>query len=160
MKMANILRNYSKAYLITTTAEYDYCVKHGYEPLLFDKFFRMDIFLRVEIQKRLFGHCAIGRGNIPQANERFYRWCWEHLPHRCEETLRPLTAYSACYVSHILARGAYPEMAHDPRNVNILSYAMHAEWENGKREEMRIYKANAERIEILKSEYNAYTKAN
>lgn len=158
--MANTLKSYFDAYLITTTAEYDYCVKHGYEPLLFNKFFRLDINLRVEIQKRLFGHCTIGRGNIPQANERFYRWCWEHLPHRCEETLRPLTAYSACYVSHILARGAYPEMAHDPRNVNILSYAMHAEWENGKREEMRIYKANAEKIEILKSEYNAYTKAN
>lgn len=57
--------------LLTERYEYEYCVARGYEPLLDIRNFRLDIQLRVEIQRELFGHCVFGRGNIPQANERF-----------------------------------------------------------------------------------------
>ena len=96
-------------YLITDRDEYQYCIQRGFNPLLDCKFFQMEINLRVEIQKEIFGHCIFGRGNIPAANERFYRWIWDHKPHRCEETMRPLFSYSAVYISHILTRGANPE---------------------------------------------------
>lgn len=76
--------------LLTERYEYEYCVARGYEPLLDIRNFRLDIRLRVEIQRELFGHCVLGRGDIPVANQRFFRWVWEHKPHRCEETLRPL----------------------------------------------------------------------
>ena len=116
--------------------------------------FRMDIRLRVEIQRELFGHCVFGRGaNIMAANERFIRWGWEHKPHRCEETLKPLANYSAGYCSHNLTRGAHREIAHDPRNINILCFESHNRWENGDRERMTIYPANMRLIELIKSEY-------
>lgn len=141
---------------ITTREEYDICTARGHEPLVDTKNFVIDISLRVEIQKEIFGHCTHGRGNIPQANERFFRWVWEHKPHICEETMQPLRNYSAVHCSHILTRGAYPEMAHDPRNINLLCFEMHNKWENGKREEMRIFKKNEKIIETLKKEYSIY----
>ena len=47
----------------------------------------------------------------------------------------------------------HPEMAHDPRNVNILSFEMHNRRENGDRRNMRIYRANLLTVEQLKKEY-------
>lgn len=132
---------------ITTRAGYELCTLRGFEPLI-DRRFAMDIRLRVEIQRELFG-----TGHTPQENERFYRWCWAHYPHQCAETMRPLKQYSATYVSHILTRGAHPEMAHDPRNVNILCFEMHNRWENGDRQNMRIFAGNQLIIEQLKREY-------
>ena len=137
---------------IDSIDEYRQCVERGFEPLIDDRF-ELPIELRIEIQRQLFGHVTRGRGNIPQANERFFRWVWERKPHRCEETMRPLHNYSAVYVSHILSRGAHPEMAHDPRNVNILCAEMHNMWENGRRQSMRIWEKNSRIIKILKNEY-------
>ena len=60
-------------YLLTDRDEYNYCIQRGYNPLLDLRNFRMDIRLRVEIQRELFGHCITGRGaNIMAANERFF----------------------------------------------------------------------------------------
>lgn len=141
-------------YLLTDRDEYNYCIQRGYNPLLDLRNFRMDIHLRVEIQRELFGHCVFGRGaNIMAANERFFRWVWDNKPHRCEECLKPLRNYSAVYCSHILTRGAFPEAAHDARNINILCFEHHNEWENGNRERMRIYPANMRLIELMKAEY-------
>lgn len=136
---------------VTERWEYDYIVTRGYEPLLNTKLFRMDIGLRIAIQREKFG-----QGHSPEENERFYRWCWEHYPHRCEETQRPLPSFSASYISHILTRGAFPEMAHDPRNINVLCVEMHNKWESGNRKDMKIYRANQMRIEELKKEYQQY----
>lgn len=135
--------------VIDTRELYDYARSRGYEPLT-DKRFVLDINLRVSIQRALFGS-----GHTPAENERFYRWCWEHKPHICEECMRPLREYSATYVSHILTRGAHPEMAHDPRNVNILCFNHHNQWENGNRENMRIYLGNVITIEQLKTDYGS-----
>lgn len=144
--------------LISERCEYDYCLKRGYEPLIDIRNFKMDIHLRVEIQRELFGHCVLGRGDIPVANQRFFRWIWDHKPHRCEETLKPLHGFSAIYCSHILTRGAYPEMAHDPRNINILCFEMHNKWENGDRKSMRIYPGNELIIKQLVQDYNILRK--
>lgn len=135
--------------VIDTRELYDYARSRGYEPLM-DKRFVLDINLRVSIQRALFGS-----GHTPAENERFYRWCWEHKPHICEECMRPLREYSATYVSHILTRGAHPEMEHDCRNINILCFNHHNQWENGNRENMRIYLSNMKTIEQLKKEYGS-----
>lgn len=142
-------------YLLTDRDEYDYCIQRGYNPLLDIRNFRMDIRLRVAIQRELFGHCVFGRGNIPQANERFFRWVWEHKPHQCEECLKPLRNYSAVYCSHILTRGAYPEAAHDARNINILCFEHHSQWGNGDKSKMRIYAGNVRTIDLIKKEYGS-----
>lgn len=135
---------------IGTRLEYDYAVSRGYQPLLDYRTFSLEIGLRKAIQRELFGR---GRIDTMQANERFFRWVWEHKPHRCEETMKPLASYSAVYCSHILTRGAHPDMATDPRNINILCLEAHNRWENGDREGMRIYPENARIIEMLKREY-------
>lgn len=133
--------------VIDTRELYDFARKRGFEPLI-DRRFAVEINLRVSIQRELFG-----RGHAPEENERFYRFCWDHYPHVCSETMRPLYEYSAAYVSHIMTRGAHPEMAHDPRNVNILCLDMHNRWENGDRQNMRIYQSNLLIIKMLKKEY-------
>lgn len=133
--------------MIETMADYDYIRRRGFEPLT-DPRFPMSIELRKQVQERLFG-----KGHTSAENEKFYRWCWAHKPHICEETLRQLSNYSAVYVSHILTRGAHPAMAHDPRNINILCADAHAKWENGRKDEMRIFDRNKKIIEMLKKEY-------
>lgn len=143
--------------LLTTQPEYDLVVSRGFQPLLPNRFFRLDIKLREAIQKQMFGHCIRGRGSdIMAANDRFFHWVWEHKPHICEECMKPLRSYSAVHCSHILTRGAYPEMAFDPRNINILCFEHHTMWEDAtKRSSMRIYISNLRTIKILKSEYGS-----
>ena len=100
---------------IKDIAEYNYCLKRGLNPLL-SAICDVDINLRIELQRKMF-----------PTIEKYYRWNWDHKPHYCEECLRPLHNYSAVYVSHILSRGAHPEMAFDPRNNNILCFDMEKE---------------------------------
>ena len=126
---------------INNISEYELAISNDFDPLI-DKRFLVDIFLRVEIQRFMFGGVLIGRGNIPTANDKYYHWVWDHKQHVCEETMQPIRNYSAMVVSHILSKGAHPEMAHDPRNNNILIPLMHLKWETGNREQMRIFRKN------------------
>jgi len=137
---------------IDTRSDYDLCREQGFEPLL-DQRFAMDHNLRVSVQRELFG-----TGHTPEENEKFYRWCWRHLPHVCSECMKPLKEYSAVYVSHNLTRGAYPEMAHDPRNVTILCFEHHNQYEHRPtRERMRIFASTEYRNEQLLQEYQCQT---
>lgn len=132
---------------INTRQDYDYCLSNGFEPLA-DNRFIVEHKLRVEIQQELFG-----KGNSEEQNIKFYRFCWKHKPHYCEECMKPLYDYSATFVSHILSRGAFANMAYDCRNTNILCFKHHQQYENGDRESMRIYAKNEITIETLKQEY-------
>lgn len=60
--------------LLTERYEYEYCVARGYEPLLDIRNFRLDIRLRVEIQRELFGHCVLGRGDDRKAINNAAGW--------------------------------------------------------------------------------------
>lgn len=134
--------------VIDSRKAYEDACRGVYEPLS-DRRFSVEHDLRVEIQRELFG-----KGHTTAENERFYRWVWSKKMHFCENCMKPLPVYSATYVSHILSRGAYPEMAHDPRNTNILCFDCHAQWENGNRKAMRIYESNQITIAELKKEYS------
>lgn len=134
-------------YHITTKEEYDYCVQRGIEPLIDDNF-DIDIKLRVELQKEKFGK------DIQKANQRFFKWIWQHKEHICEECGIKLPFYSATFCSHILSRGAHPEKAVDGRNINILCFKCHQTWENGNRKAMRIFEKNQQIIEKLNFEYS------
>lgn len=140
------------AILIEDLECYKYAKNKGYEPLT-DKRFEMPIKVRIDVQHYLFG-----AGHTPAENERFYRYCWDLYPHICEECMRPLTQFSATYISHIRTRGAFPEAAHDVRNVNILCFKHHNQWETGNRKAMRIYPGNVQTIEQLTKEYNEVWK--
>lgn len=140
------------AILIEDLECYKYAKSKGYEPLT-DKRFEMPIKVRIDVQRYLFG-----TGHTPAENERFYRYCWDLYPHICEECMKPLTQFSATYISHIRTRGAFPEAAHDVRNVNILCFKHHNQWETGNRKAMRIYPGNVQTIEQLTKEYNEVWK--
>ena len=137
---------------IETISEFLDYQQRGYEPLA-NREVEMPINVRRQAQAQLFG-----KGHSPAENERFYRYCWAHKIPMCEECGKPLRYYSATYVSHILTRGSHPEMAHDIRNVNILCFEHHQQWETGDRQSMRIYEKNLRRIEQLKQEYNVDSK--
>ena len=140
------------AILIEDLECYKYAKNKGYEPLT-DKRFEMPIKVRIDVQRYLFG-----AGHTPAENEKFYRYCWDLYPHICEECMRPLTQFSATYISHIRTRGAFPEAAHDVRNVNILCFKHQNQWETGNRKAMRIYPGNVQTIEQLTKEYNEVWK--
>lgn len=135
---------------IDTRERYDELIRQGHQPLLDFRKYVMDFDLRQEIQRELFGVYSEGQD---RALAKYYRWIWEHKIHVCEETMTPLLHYSAVHVSHILSRGAFPEMALDPRNCNLLTKEMHDKWEFGRRWDMRIYLRNKDIAAMLMYEY-------
>jgi hypothetical protein len=135
---------------ISSLQEYLENTKRGFEPLM-NSLFVLPLSLRMEIQEQLFG----GRKDTL---EKYFQWVWNHKSHVCEESGIHLPYYSRKFISHILSRGAHPEMARDPRNNNILSFDNHRKWEVGDRKSMRIYQRNELTIELLKSDYRDYYK--
>lgn len=134
--------------LISNFEEYNFVKSNGYEPLI-DRHFKVEEpFKRILIQE------MFGSGNTEAQNVKFYRWIWEHKPHYCEECMRPLREYSSVYCSHILTRGAHPEFAYYPENVNILCFEHHNMWEYGDRKRMRIFPGNQIIIKELIKDYN------
>lgn len=131
---------------ISTREEYEMCRSRGIEPLT-HRSFEIDHKLRVRLQKEFFGK------NDAEGNEKFYKFCLATKTMVCEECGKPILHPGAVNVSHILTRGAHPDLAHDPRNINILCFAHHQMWENGDRKSMRIYPINERKINKLKKEY-------
>ena len=134
-------------YHITSRSEYEYCIKRGYQPLIQWRWFSIDIKLRIQLQYELFGT------DFEKANERYYRYVWKYSIHRCHETGKPLYNYSSVFISHIISRGSDRRMAIDPRNVNILSFDAHNNWETGNRKHMNIWTLNRIIINMLKADY-------
>jgi len=127
--------------IIITKEDFNSAVNYGFNPFL-DSSFEMSIRSRIEIQKEMF-----------KSDHQFYKYCWKNLPHFCQETGLKLTTYSSVHISHILSRGAFPEMRYDIRNINILTLTEHQKWESEKKVDMYIYKKNRQTIELLKNEY-------
>lgn len=146
---------------INTVDAYNVVTSIGFNPLIDWRRFIIAIDLRISIQRQLFGHSVFGPGRIPQANQKFYEYCWDNAPiHNCEECTRKLERYSAIYISHILSRGGYPEMAHDPRNHNLLCGKCHQRWEDPDAKiEMKIFRQNQIVIQLLKNDYHARFKS-
>ena len=135
---------------ITNREDYNALLKRGIDCLC-DKRYHLEIGLRREIQREKFGK------NDNEGNAKFYAYCIKHFPHVCENCGRPIPFPCATNVSHILTRGSHPEMAHDPRNVNILCRACHALWEHAPtRFKLNpwLVEKNERTIKLLKQEYN------
>lgn len=135
---------------ISTRPEYEQAVRLGLNPLIDWRHFAVNIYLRIELQKELFG-----AADFQKENQKFYRWVWDHKMKNCEETGRPLYNYSSVNISHIITKGSDRRMATDPRNVNLLIYEMHNMWEIGDRLSMNINNENNLIINLLKQDYNA-----
>lgn len=136
--------------LVTTREDYDILLSKGID-CLYDPRFDLEIGLRIAIQKEKFGK------NDDEGNAKFYHYCLTNFPMVCENCGKPIRYPWATNVSHILTRGAHPEMAHDPRNISILCAQCHELYEHSTtRDQLRMwYVEKTERIkEELKREYN------
>lgn len=142
--------------LISTYQQYEDFVALGFQPLVDWRKFEIEIRLRVELQRQLFGHRILTKADdLVKANDRFYRWVFEHKQQVCEETGVPIYGYSAVHLSHIITRGSHPEMAHDPRNINILTLKAHNRWESGNNKGMKIFPLNQYIIRMLIDDYKS-----
>lgn len=137
---------------IDTIHEYEYVKGRGHEPLVLPYVFDMKPEVRYQV--------ILGKWPVYNRKNtmKFYRWYWDNYPgpRKCEECGLPLLSYSAVYVSHILTRGSwpFPEVAYDPRNINLLCYDHHNHWERTDlRKTMRIFASNQLRIEQIQAEF-------
>lgn len=137
--------------LVTTREDYDILLSKGID-CLYDPRFDLEIGLRIAIQKEKFGK------NDDEGNAKFYHYCLTHFPMVCENCGKPIRYPWATNVSHILTRGAHPEMAFDCRNINILCMECHQLWEHKTtRNRLRLWfvEKNERTIEMLKKEYQS-----
>ena len=84
------------------------------------------------------------------ADTRFYQEIWDEREHSCEECGVSLDngdgEWQRIYFSHILSKGAHPELRHEKRNFNILCGLHHTQFEFGKRKHMKINEKNKDVI--------------
>ena len=91
-----------------------------------------------------------GKETIKKDNE-FYSKIWKKCNGKCEECNKDLgITFNKSYISHILSKGAYPSLRHNEKNINVLCFECHQQWEFGDRKEMRIYEINKHTINFLK----------
>ena len=84
----------------------------------------------------------------------FYEEVWNSKPHCCEECHKSLPVFNKSYISHIISKGSNVAFRHDKRNINILCFSCHQQWEFGDKRSMRIYSKNSKIIEDLNLEYH------
>ena len=88
-------------------------------------------------------------------DQEFYKEIWEERPHHCQECGIYLgMALKKEYISHILSKGAFPKLRYDKKNINVLCFNHHQQWEFGKRNEMKISTKNETIISELKYKYS------
>lgn len=98
------------------------------------------------------------RRRIIEKDEELYEYIYSTKTNQCEECFAPLpgifrdseeNVIARWQYSHILSKGAYPELRHHKQNINRLCFKHHQQWEFGDRESMVIYEKNLKVIEDL-----------
>lgn len=155
LKLSKIILNHRE--------EFEYCIKLGINPLFWHRTIKLDIGLRLMLQYELFGKSELGKGSTIKANDKYYHYCYNNSLLACENCGTSFyvkenidTAYSAGYVSHILSRGSRSDLAHDPRNHNMLCRKCHTRWESPQKNGMVIFMDNQIVIQELKFDYQIY----
>lgn len=140
--------------------EFDYCLSRGVNPLYWHRSIKLDIGLRISIQNELFGKSELGKGSVIRANDKYYHYCFDHSLLACENCGTSFfinrnieNCYSARNVSHIISRGSRADLAHDPRNHNMLCWECHDQWESPNNRGMLIFMDNQVIIRELKNDY-------
>ena len=71
---------------------------------------------------------------------RFYEEIWSERPHYCEECDKYLGEKWERYMfSHILSKGAHPELRHEKLNIAISCLDCHSRYEFGNKKEMKMW---------------------
>lgn len=70
----------------------------------------------------------------------FYEEIWNERPHSCEECGCNLGDNWKRYMfSHLITKGAHPELRYDKRNISLSCLPCHTRYETGDRKGMRVY---------------------
>jgi hypothetical protein len=60
----------------------------------------------------------------------FFKEIWNERPHYSEVSGEPLgDEFNVCFFSHILTKGSYPRFRHCKKNILLMSFQEHQEWE-------------------------------
>lgn len=88
----------------------------------------------------------------------FYNEIWNERPHSCEECGCNLGEHWERYMfSHLITKGAHPDLRHDKRNISLSCMPCHSRWETGDRKNMRIFTRYKDTIlELLRESAEHY----
>lgn len=93
--------------------------------------------------------------NKIEKDEKFYEICFNNSNHKCEECNVDLPnvfrgddgrIVARWRYSHIIPKSIAPKLRHVLKNINHLCLKHHMQWENGDKENMRIYRKNKKRL--------------
>lgn len=88
-------------------------------------------------------------------DEDFYELCFNQSDHKCEECSTKLPdifrdanskVVARWRYSHIIPKSIASNLRHVVKNINHLCLECHGRWENGDRENMKIYSKNSKRF--------------
>jgi hypothetical protein len=145
-KIANCLDCFKETYIYAKKRCKDCYWKHNAEGKK-DKAPKKDILEKVEWKGKKFSSKALEQ--IKKDNE-FYKEIWAEREHICEECGIHLgDVMNKVFMSHHLTKGSTPTLRYDKKNLNLLCFGCHQNWEFGDKKKMRIY--NEELYYELKS---------
>lgn len=90
-----------------------------------------------------------------EKDEKFYEECFNNSNHKCEECGCNLPTdfrdengkiIARWRYSHIIPKSIAPKLRHLIKNINHLCLKHHMQWENGDKENMKIYSENAKKF--------------
>src|ERR1035437_5130074 len=83
-------------------------------------------------------------------DDLFYMKAWRMKTNICEECNKVLPRFSRMFISHILSKGAFPNLRHNFENYQKLCADCHIRFETGARKGMKTYPEIEKRIQKLK----------
>ena|SRR6478736_9833340 len=71
----------------------------------------------------------VDKGN-KKKDKNFFEAIWKERDHICEVCCTPLgDTYNPVFFSHVLTKGAYPKFRHYHKNIVLMCFEDHQEWE-------------------------------
>lgn len=94
------------------------------------------------------------------ADTAFYNEIWAERNHSCEECGRNLgDTWKRYMFSHLITKGAHPDLRYDKRNIVLKCLECHNRWENGDRRNMRVFARYRDTIsQMLKESSEHYSR--
>lgn len=92
---------------------------------------------------------------ISKEDEVFFKQIWATRPHYSEVSGDFLgDEYNPCFFSHILTKAAYPRFRHYEKNICLMTWHEHNEWEFTERKDPKWNELRDEAEELIIEYYN------
>lgn len=95
---------------------------------------------------------------ITEADLKLYWEIWEEREHFCEVSRNYLgEEFNIVFFSHILTKASYPRFRHYKKNILLMSFKTHQEWEFGDRKDQKWNPVRDLEEELIIEYYNQPT---